>query len=251
MNTQALFNAALLAPQAACPSELFAGDAAASRFAVYRNNVFSSLTAALSDSYPVVEQLVGSAFFQAMARVFIEHSPPRSPVLVNYGQDFADFIDRFEPAASLPYLGDVARLERLRVEAYHAADCRVISAQALGAYLQQPEQLMQLRMKLRPGLAVLTSKHPVYSLWTAHQGIGDLASIHLAQAEQLLVLRDGLEVLLLPLPPASAVFIQALQRGEGFADAVVAALPLAPEFDAGPSLALLIRHSAITELEPS
>ena len=69
MSTQAAFAAALLDPQRPCPEGLFSANGAdpASRFAVYRNNVQSSLINALADSYPVVLQLVGDEFFRAMA----------------------------------------------------------------------------------------------------------------------------------------------------------------------------------------
>ena len=48
--------------------------------------------------------------------------PPRSPLLFQYGGSFADFIAGFAPAAPLPYLRDMARLEYAQGLAYHAAD---------------------------------------------------------------------------------------------------------------------------------
>ena len=78
------------------------------RFNVYRNNVFVSLTEALVTRFPVCHALVGDEFFRAMARVFIELSPPRSPVLMTYGDDFGDFIETFPLARPVPYLADVA-----------------------------------------------------------------------------------------------------------------------------------------------
>lgn len=85
------------------------------RLAVYRNNVVGSLIDALADAFPVAQQLVGVAFFRAMAGVFARQAPPRSRILAHYGEGFAEFIEGFEPARSVPYLADVARLE---AEAY-------------------------------------------------------------------------------------------------------------------------------------
>src|SRR5215471_6617276 len=81
------------------------------RLKVYRNNTFSSLTAALKDSFPVVCQLVDERFFGYAAQEYIRTHPPRAPRLAEYGEDFADFLAGFEPARRLPYLSDVARLE--------------------------------------------------------------------------------------------------------------------------------------------
>lgn len=124
MSTQAAFAAALLDMQRPCPEGLLSANGAdpASRYAVYRNNVQSSLINALAEGYPVVLQLVGDEFFRAMVALYVQRYPPQSPLINDYGKDFAEFIDSFEPAASVPYLADVARLERLRVQAYHAAD---------------------------------------------------------------------------------------------------------------------------------
>ena len=67
------------------------------RFRVHRNNVFASLIGALRARYPVIERLVGEDFFEAAASHFIEAHPPRLPVLIEYGEGFGDFLERFEP----------------------------------------------------------------------------------------------------------------------------------------------------------
>ena len=130
MSSQTAFATALLDVQLPCPDGLCSANGAdpASRFAVYRNNVQSSLINALADSYPVVMQLVGVEFFRAMAAIFVQTQPPHSPLMSCYGEGFVDFIAGFEPAASVPYLADVARLEGLRTRAYHAADASPIGA---------------------------------------------------------------------------------------------------------------------------
>ena len=81
MSNQADFAAALLDPQRPCPDGLFSANGAdpASRFAVYRNNVQSSLVNALADSYPVVLQLVGEEFFRAMGGIVDAELPAPKP----------------------------------------------------------------------------------------------------------------------------------------------------------------------------
>ena len=157
------FSAALLDPQRPCPEGLFSANGAdpASRFAVYRNNVQSSLINALADSYPVVSQLVGDEFFRAMAGLYVRSYPPQGPLINDYGKDFAEFIDRFEPAASVPYLADVARLERLRVQAYHAADAQPLSHEQIAAALSDPQALSELTVGFHPSLNLLTSAFAV------------------------------------------------------------------------------------------
>ena len=172
MSLYADFAAALLAPEGACPEGLVTanGSDPAVRFAVYRNNVQSSLVDALADSYPVLVQLVGAAFFRAMALVYVRQAPPRTPLLVDYGGDFADFVEGFAPAASVPYLAAVTRLERARVQAYHAADSQPLTAEQLTAALAKPETLGDLRLSLHASVAVLSAPYALVSIWQAHHG---------------------------------------------------------------------------------
>src|SRR5829696_7581086 len=133
---QRRFSQALLDRARATPPGIrsVGGWPAERRFSVYRNNVFVSLTEALVTRFPVCHALVGDEFFRAMARGFIELSPPRSPVLMTYGDDFGDFIETFPPARSVPYLGDVARLEAALTLAYHAADATPLTADELASF---------------------------------------------------------------------------------------------------------------------
>ena len=250
MSPQRCFAEALLEPEQACPPGLITWNASdpARRFAVYRNNVIVSLVDALADTFAVTQDLVGEAFFRAMARVFAYTNPPTSRLLVFYGETFPDFIERFPPAASLPYLADVARLEFLRLRAYHAADVAPVRREDIVAVLADQEKLPDLGLALHPSLAVLDSAAAVVALWAAHQGIGALATLVPDVPETALIVRDGLDVEVMSIPRASGVFIAAVKRGATLGDAMAAAQSVDPDFDATLPLALLIQKSAITAL---
>lgn len=250
MSPQRCFAEALLDPEQACPPGLITWNASdpARRFAVYRNNVIVSLVDALADTFAVTQDLVGEAFFRAMARVFAYTNPPTSRLLVFYGETFPEFIERFPPAASLPYLADVARLEFLRVRAYHAADVAPVRSEDIVAVLADEDKLPDLGLALHPSLAVLDSAGAVVSLWAVHQGVGDLATLVPDVPETALVVRDGLDVEVMSIPRASGVFIKALKRGATLGDAMALAQRSDPDFDATLPLALLIQKSAITAL---
>jgi len=250
MSLQEAFASALLAPDRACPDGLFSSNGAdpASRFAVYRNNVHSSLINALATAYPVTAQLVGDKFFRAMAGLFVQTNPPGNPLISEYGSAFADFIQGFEPAASVPYLADVARLERLRVRAYHAADCQVLDQHSVLEQLQGCAQLGQLRVRLHPSLATLESSYAVVSVWAAHQTDGAVANLNPWHAQGALVLRQGLAVKVFAVDSGSVTFINRLNQGAGLEMAIADALKASDEFDLHLCLTLLISHDAITHL---
>lgn len=248
MSSQHDFVAALLDPEQSCPSELSSWNGAdpSSRFAVYRNNVMSSLVNALADSFPVVHQLVGDEFFRAMAQVYVHARPPRSRILAEYGEAFPAFIEGFPPAGSLPYLADVARLEFLRIQAYHSADTAALSGEQIGAALAQPERLGAVTFQLHPSVALLSSAFAIVSLWAAHQGEEAINQVDPLRAEHALILRNRLDVEVMSIGHGAALFIQALLAGQCFGEAAEQALAVDPEFDISQHLAHLISTGALT-----
>lgn len=187
---QDAFAAALRRPDSPPPAGVVGGDG---RFDVYRNNVAASLRDALAEAYPVVKALVGDEFFAAMAWQYIRSHLPSTPVLLDYGRGFPCFIAGFAPADKVPYLADVARLERLWLAAYHAEDAAPSTVGALAAVA--PADMDALHIRTHPSLGLLRSGWPVASIWRAHQGGGtpDLSGIARAP-EHVRVVRPGLEV---------------------------------------------------------
>lgn len=141
------------------------------RFAVYRNNVFSSLVNSMADGFPVVQKLVGEEFFTALASAYVRQNLPTSPVMYFYGDSFGDFIDGFAPAASTPYLGDVARLEYARRVAMAAEDVPLLPAPPAkagadaGTKETMAQDFLAKTAQLHPSLRVVSSAYPIYSIW--------------------------------------------------------------------------------------
>lgn len=247
-NWQSGFAAAVLDPERAVPEGLSArdGSAIASRFAVYRNNVAAGLAAGLCDTFQVCRELVGDEFFRAMAHAYIRAHPPVSPVLAEYGGTFADFIATFPPAADFAYLADVARLEHARVVAYHAGDARSVPMERW----QQVDAatLADCRVEAHPSVRLLSSAYAAVSIWAAHQEGAELAGIDPGAAEDALILRPALEVLVMALPPGGIHFFTALTQGENLAGAAARAGARTPSFDLAANLAILMQSGFAVEL---
>lgn len=245
--------AVLLAAAQPLPAGLRAwnGSDPAARWAVHRNNVVSSLVDALADNFPVLQQLVGEAFFRAMAAVFVRRWPPRSPILAHYGDRLPDFVADFEPAAALPYLADVARLEWSRQQALHAADAPPLDAAGALAALADASAAAvadDTRLRWHPSARLLRARHAAVSIWAAHQGEGEpsLDQIDLDRPEDALVLRDGADVLVLPLAAGAAVFAEASLAGRPLGAAAALALQPDPGFDLAAALGAWRAHGAFT-----
>lgn len=139
--------------------------APAARLNIYRNTFIGNLTTALRLSYPAVHRLVGAAFFETAARIFIEARPPRSAYLDEYGADFPDFLAQFEPAASLAYLPGVARLEWAVNRALHAPDAEPLDVSRLLAIGRADHG--RIVFKSHPSVSLVHAEHPVDEIWRA------------------------------------------------------------------------------------
>lgn len=222
--------------------------AAHERLALYRNTFRVTLTRALRLSFPAVRKLVGDDFFDAVAHDFIAHEPPRSSHLDRFGGGLAAFLDGFAPAASLPYLGDVARLEWAVNQALHAPDAAAPDFAALSALAATDAE--RLRFTPHPSVRLLHTCHPARAIWRGVLEDDDaaLASIDLtARPCWLLVHRGPGGVDVLPLDASAWNFTAALCDGQPLG----AALQTHGDAPAAATLADLIARGCLTGRAPA
>lgn len=212
----------------------------ASRLAIYRNTFVAVLTNALRLSYPAVHRLVGDAFFNRTAAIFVERTPPQSPYLNDYGASFADFLVDFPPAASLPYLVDVARLEWAIASSLNAADAAPLDMASLATLAR--EEGSSLSLLPHPAVALLRVDFPADTIWRAVLGGDDavMAAIDLGDGPAwLLVERDAMGVEVVRMAEPEWHFLHDLWTGRSLDDAVAdtaipdVAVHLARHFTAG------------------
>lgn len=239
------FSAPLLDPSRSTPAGVSAryGGPAEKRYAVYRNNVTTSLADALADIFPAVRRLVGDAFFSGMAIAFVRNHPPRSRLLFEYGRDFPAFIDAFEPARGLPYLADVAAIERAWLDAYHAADAEPLSPSNLAAL--PPEDLPACTFVPHPAMRILRSRYAAFSIHEANRGEEtNVGPVRGDVPEDTLVTRPGLSVQLRRLPDGAAAFLTALASGAPFRSAVEAGFSHTEAFDPSAAITIMLESGS-------
>jgi hypothetical protein len=240
------FTPALLDPERPPPAIVSGpnGKAAGKRYNIYRNNVTVSLINALAAAFPATQRITGADFFRAMARFHARATPPTSPLLFEYGRDFPDFIERYEYAKAMPWLADVARIERVWLHAYHAADEAPMVPQALASI--PPESLADTIFTPHPAARIVRSRFPAVSIFAANRNDNPVSQIESADPEDALVTRPGLEVAVRHLPPGGAVFLLRLIAGETLGAAAAAAFSDYPQFDLSANIAGMIEAGAFT-----
>jgi hypothetical protein len=206
---------------------------------IYRGGTQETLIQALRIAYPVVERLVGVDFFAATAAAYISEIPARSGDLEQYGADFAPFIESYDPAATLPYLGDVARLEWIVSRLQRAPSVPALDREQLVAV--SGDKLVDLRLELAPHAALFSSCSPAYRIWQEnHDRSREPRAISLTEgAEQLLLIAsEGIEAWTLNAPEYA--FFSCCRRGTTLAEALGEALCQDSAFDLAATLARTI-----------
>jgi hypothetical protein len=229
---QSQIGAALYAPDGAAAQSYVcvAGIAPAARLQIYYNNIHNTLMQALRITFPAVLALVGEAFFDAAALAYIERHPATDPWLENYGGQLGEFLATFAPAASLPYLPDVAHLEALLNHARYADDATAIDLAALQRI--DETRAAGLQFHIHPAASLMWAETPVDAILDAvlHGTDEDLEALDLdAGPVRLLIHRGSQGVRVRRLDAQGWRFFSALMSGAPLGEAAGHAAVAVPE----------------------
>ena len=203
-------------------------------FAVYRNTVMKGCIDALQANFPAVTRLVGEEWLRAAAAVYATRTLPSERSLLAYGESFPDFLAGFEPAAELPYLPDVARLERFWTQSHTAADEPVLDMASLTGL--DPESMASAVLRPHPAARwAWFPEAPIFTIWSRNREDGEFDGEIDWRGEGALLVRPHSSVRWQAIDAAAVAFLDACRRGQTVADAFDAAL----QVDGGANLAQL------------
>jgi hypothetical protein len=209
-------------------------------FKVYRNTVLKASVDALVANYPSIERLVGSEWLRAAALVHARAEPPESVFLIEYGHRFGTFLSSFDAAAELPYLADVARLDRYWTECHIAADETVLDAVMLAAipYEALLGSVLQVRAAVR---WFWCQAHPVYTIWQINRSSAVMGNELVWHGEGALLTRIDGEVCWQAASQGMCAFLDVCAAGGNLHTAVSAALGCEATLDIAALLSSLIQ----------
>lgn len=211
----------------------------AAGLAVYRNTVAKGAADALAANFPTVERVAGEAWFRGAALRFARARPPARATLIDYGEGFAAWLEA--EAAELPYLADLARIDRLWREALFAAEARSLEPQDFG------DDLSGRVAVPHPSLRHAAFAWNAPALWRLNQAAETPEAMELdPEPVELMVLRAGSEAELCPLPVGGTRFLDACAAGRTLGEAAAEAIAAGGEVAA--ILSGLILAGAFVEL---
>lgn len=221
------------------------GLAATRRFQIYRNNITLGLTTALQAIYPMTQRVVGENFFSYAADRYLHSYPLTSGDLRNYGSHFSQFLRDYTPAQTLPYLPDLANLEWMYHEVFHAADASLLNLTRLSTIAE--EQYDSIQFHFHPASRLFSSNFPVLAIWRLCAAQKDEAVDLNDGGVQLLIIRRKLEMYFEPLSKGEFSFLTALSENNSLLAACNCALEIMPDFDLSASLQQHILRGTIVD----
>ena len=108
--------------------------------------------------------------------------------------------------------------------------------------------LAALKFVFHPSVSVVSSIHPIVTIWAMNAGEMELSPIEPWCGEDALVVRPHLTVEIKRLPPGGARFLTSLISGETFVAAAEIALGAEPAFDLAANLAGALQSGALTAI---
>ena len=213
---------------------------------VYRNTVAKGCVDAVAAQVPTVATVVGQAWLRDAAVIFARAHPPASPCLADYGAAFPGWLAGFPPAAGMPWLADLARIDRARTEALFAADAPPLAPQELAAL--PPDTYAAHALQLHPAARVLWFETGVPALWAALQA-GPAEAVLAPAPQGLLIVRPALDLGHVSLSAGTYALLRACAAGDSLAVAGAAALAAEPALALAEAFAHLIRAGAFARLQ--
>jgi hypothetical protein len=217
------------------------GLSAVERLDIYANMYFFRIRDVLRDEYAKTAARVGDDAFHDLVTDYLVACPPNHPSLREAGARLPGFLAAHALGASRPWLAELARLERTRLELHDGPDATPLSEEALRRV--PADELGALPLRLIPCHALLDARFAVAALWREEKPVSDPP---VQKSETLLVWRSELEVHHRPVDAEETGWLRRLGgaglRFEAMCEGLAETMPEADA--AGRAVALLGRFVA-------
>lgn len=180
---------------------------------VYGGGYRTRIREALAEVYEAVRFVLGESRFAELANTYAERFPSHDYNLSFAGRHLPELLAGWPLTQELPFLPDLARLEWLVCQAFHAfdeppADLAPLAAMPVKAWAQ-------VRLRFQPSVGLIASAWPIRDIWAARSGPRGTVNVKLVnQPQRVLVCRRGVTVTCELLEEDAFALLQRLAAGE-------------------------------------
>lgn len=184
-------------------------------FNIYRNGFYRACIDALASNYPAIVALLGDTYFRTLAKNYVNEWPPEVGTLAGYGENFAEFIEMTSVSHNLPYLADVARLDRAWLEVYFSFVSTPLDAESIAEMASEGAEIDLERLTLSRSSALLLLQYPVAEIWRKLKDFGHIQKVVELpkEREHILLWRYDSEVMLRTLQAKEYQFFSSFKDG--------------------------------------
>ncbi len=133
------------------------------RLDIYADAYISRLHDVLADDYPKLRMALGEDAFRELATAYVRARPPTSFTIRDAGRSLPAYLATRDDLP--PWTGDLAALERARVEVFDGADAAVLTRDDLATL--PIERFPELELALVPASVLVPLRWSVDDLWSA------------------------------------------------------------------------------------
>jgi hypothetical protein len=128
------------------------------RLGIYANAYFYRLLDVFKEEFPCTHKVLGDINFHNLITGYLVECPPSQPSLLQAGHDLPRYLEATsgpptEFTSQMPFVADLARLERACIEVFHGADADVLDEASLRALA--PPTWPSIRIRLHPAAQIL------------------------------------------------------------------------------------------------
>lgn len=136
---------------------------AATRLHIYRNAYQVRFWETIDNDHPILGSYLGDDMFNQMVRDYIEQHPSKFRSLRNFADALPEFLVDYPVFADYPHIAELAKFERLLMDAFDARDEQPCDRQAL---LTLPAELWPAAtFKFHPSLRAFRCQYNSVELW--------------------------------------------------------------------------------------
>ena len=216
-----------------------------SNLLIYQNNLFTCLTKALHNTYPLIVKLVGEEFFPLAAKAYCREYPSRSNNLDDYGAYFGTFLAEYGPTRSLIYLPEVAEFEWACHDISFAMEHAPLSIEGLQKVT--PELYDNLHLVLNPAIRVMKCNFPILRIIDlCKDDVSEEINVD-AGGDNLMISRKNNALSLVSLSNVDCQFLTAINDNYSLKEALEATLAIDPEFRLDEKLPQWVQQEIIVD----
>lgn len=201
--------------QTSAPYLNLAKNGSIERINIYANNLRLGLCQSLSNIYPVVEQLVGNAFFEQVSKQYVQNYRLHQANRNLYGHQLSAFLKSIPALKDMPYIAEVAEIEWAYFQASIAENAPALDFQQLQHAINQTDYVL----KPHPSTRCVYTTYNSVDIWRQHQR-ESIETMELVTSDQYwLIWRDPHhELLLKPVPKLIIELLEQSQLGQPFSE---------------------------------